>query len=180
MSKIVKMRGLAQSTLDRLRDRRTEVKLRLSSKAIGLLNSLLREPIRLSAACQQAGLISGPGAANHYKASSPDQATKIYSLRKNWLEAKVMTKKGDSFEWSEETKEYPLAKAYVKLLQEILQHYQPVGMLIEYAEIYLDLKYALEGKELSAELEESGDIAGADGVVEKLSELEEEKAKKEA
>ena len=164
MGKVLKMRGIAQSTLDNLKDRRKEMKLKLSKSSIYLLNVFLRQPYSINPSMQQAGLTTPQGAPKHYQAPTHDAAVKLLSIRKNWLEKKVMTSKSATeFTWAEETKEYPLAKAYVKILQDVVAYYAPVGMLVDWTESYMDLKLALEGKELTDELEETGDLVGADG-----------------
>jgi hypothetical protein len=173
MAKVFKMRtvkGLAQSTLDNLRDRRKEMKLKLSKTSISLLNTFLRQPYLINVAMQQSGLVTQQGAPKHYQAPSTDVALKVLSIKKNWLEKKVMVSKSETeFAWSEETKEYPLAKAYVKILQEVVAYYAPIGMLVDWTEHYMGLKLALDGKDMADELEDTGDLLGADGSPEEPS-----------
>lgn len=124
--------------------------LKISRNSAAMLNCMLRQPNLFP--LQQAGM------QKPFSADGIEMTQQIVTLRK-WFEQKVVmfdrNKKDDTLKWPEENepREAKLPKSYVNVLKKILDYYKPVGMLVDFSEMYCELRACLDGKDLDDELD---------------------------
>jgi len=157
MGKVIKM-GIAQRVLDNRREGRKLMNITLSRKALEMLDMIIRQPQRLPFTDMEKPIKA-------YSANDTTGQEQIVALQK-WLETKVLKKV--IIQKMQEKDEIPevakyvvpasyegstvgLAKIYVKRLKEVMEHYQDMGKLTLMCEMYLELKFALEGKKMDVD-----------------------------
>ena len=151
MAKILKLDS-TQRVLDNLRERKRQMKLKLTTDASVILNAFLRQPNQLPFA-DLANRNFKPYAAGDYTGQM-----QVASLQK-WFEDKVLISVGkDKFKLPEEIVDVTLKNTYVTRLKEIHKHYEEMGKLATMCKPYIELGAALEGKtiELDDPSEDNG------------------------
>jgi hypothetical protein len=142
--------SLGNQLLKRFRDRRVEMVLKISRNAAVMLNCMLRQPNLFPLA--QAGM------QKPFSAEGLEMSKQIITLRR-WFEVEVVKfdrkKKEDTLKWPEdgEFTEAKLPKSYVGVLKKMLEYYKPFGLLVDFAEMYIECQLCLEGKTIEDELD---------------------------
>jgi len=122
----------------------------LESKEANFLAKVLFSPHMLPLAAVRSGM----GPLMPYRPSGTGkeglrQGKQLHMLQKNWflkyVVKEVVEKPGGvSYEFYP-TCEVGLAQVYVDLLVQILEHYEPVGLLVDYVDVYVPLLTKLKG-----------------------------------
>lgn len=136
--------SLAKKTLQLFKQRREDVKLKLSKDAVGILNFMLREPHRLGLA--RAGMVQSNGMPQEFKSPDIKHAKKIATLRKWLVEVVCEPSKDKKGEILFRDFEGSLQQSYCDVMMDVINFYQPVGMLVDYSELYSELYDAFSGK----------------------------------
>lgn len=136
--------GLAKKTLHLFKNRRGDVKIKLSKDAVGILNYMLREPMRLGLA--RAGMMQGNGMPKEFQCADIRHAKKIATLRKWMAEIVLIPNKEKANELLFRDFEGYLQQSLCETVMDVVNFYQPVGMLVDYTEIYAEISDVFQGK----------------------------------
>lgn len=142
--------GIAEAWLARKREGRAEMKFTLESKEAAFLAKVLLCPHMLPLAAVRSGV--GPLMPYRPATSGKEglrQGKQIHMLQKNWflkhVVKEVVEKPGGVNYEFHPTLEVGLGQVYVDLLIQILEHYEPVGLLVDYVDVYVPLMTKLKG-----------------------------------
>ena len=121
----------------------SSMKLKLTKKAIAILNGMLRMPHEMIAGARVQGM-------QPYPIENAEESQKIVSLQR-WMEKKVMVpikdeKTGETTGYEFQGYEGHLKNGFALILKKMIKHYKDLGTQYGVAEGYFELDAAMHGK----------------------------------